>query len=147
MSTDSSPENCVFCKIVRGEESAIIVCESDNCLAFFPTKPAVMGHTLVIPRQHVPDLWHATEILEAELMSMVVTVGRALDSVLRPHGMNLISSAGAEASQTVFHLHLHVVPRWRGDVMGRIWPRSRPANEALKRDVAALIRVQCAMIV
>jgi histidine triad (HIT) family protein len=135
--------DCGFCRIVRGEERAVIVCESADCLAFFPTAPATNGHTLVIPREHVRDLWQVPERLEASLMRMVVRVGRALHKTLQPEGMNLISSAGDAAEQTVFHLHLHVVPRWTGDRIGTIWPPEEPWNETVKEDVADLVRAEC----
>ena len=74
---------------------------------------------------------------------MVLRVGRAIQEALTPEGMNLISSAGEAASQTVFHLHLHVVPRWHGDHIGNIWPPSEPWSETVKDDVADAIRRAC----
>ncbi len=144
MDAHKSTADCPFCGIIRGEEDAIVVCTSHECIAFFPTEPAVPGHTLVVPRDHVPDLWHVTGPLQGALMAMVIQVGHALQTVLHPDGMNLISSAGAAASQTVFHLHLHVVPRWDGDRVGEIWPPPRATNDAVKEDIAALVRAQCA---
>ena len=135
--------DCEFCRIVRGEERALIVCESADCLAFFPTEPATRGHTLVIPREHVSDLWLVPERLETSLMRMVVRVGRALQKALQPEGMNLISSAGEAASQSIFHLHLHLVPRWKGDRIGEIWPPKKPWSETVKEDMADLVRTAC----
>lgn len=115
--------DCAFCAIAQGEDrSAEVVCEDTDWIAFFPLNPATPGHTLVIPRRHVADLWQANPALGEELMAAVIRVGRAIDLALKPEGMNLISSAGATAEQTVFHLHLHVVPRWRRDGFGKIWP-------------------------
>jgi histidine triad (HIT) family protein len=131
---------CAFCRIARGEEPARIVWSSPDAVAFLPLNPATRGHTLVIPRQHVPDLWSADERLSARLMATAVKLGRAIDEALHPEGMNLITSAGAAASQTVFHLHLHLVPRWQGDRIGDIWPRSDPWSEAELDEVAAMIR-------
>lgn len=73
-------------------------------------------------------------------MAAVVKLGQAIMEALRPEGMNLISSAGEAASQTVFHLHLHLVPRWEGDRIGDIWPRGDPWSEAELDEVAAMIR-------
>lgn len=115
--------DCGFCAIARGDDHSVeIVSEGDNWIAFFPTNPATPGHTLIIPRRHVIDLWEVEPELAAELMKAVVRVGRAIDLSLKPEGMNLITSAGRVAEQTVFHLHLHVVPRWHRDNFGRIWP-------------------------
>ena len=77
---------------------------------------------MVVPREHIPNLWVAGIELASALMEGVIRVGRAIQEVLGPDGMNLITSAGTIAEQTVFHLHLHVVPRWKADKFGQIWP-------------------------
>jgi histidine triad (HIT) family protein len=136
--------DCDFCKIAQGEaESTEIICEGPSWLAFFPLDPATPGHTLVIPRAHVRDLWSLDTSLAGALMEAVVRVGKAIDSALTPQGMNLITSSGQAAEQTVFHLHLHVVPRWREDRIGRIWPPDRPMQEALREDIADRVREAC----
>lgn len=135
--------NCEFCKIIRGEAEARIVCETEFALAFFPLKPAALGHTLVVPKQHVRDLWSGGYILSARVMEAVLRVGKAIDQALTPDGMNLISSAGAAASQTVFHLHLHIVPRWNNDHIGPIWPPAVPWSDTMEDDIAELVRNAC----
>jgi histidine triad (HIT) family protein len=135
--------DCDFCQIANGTQDAIAICESANCLAFFPDDPAVAGHTLVIPRRHVTDLWEVDGQLRGDLMDMVIRVGRALEAALTPEGMNLITSAGEAASQTVFHLHLHVVPRWLDDRIGSIWPPAKHTSERIKEGIADLVRAQC----
>ncbi|MEU0985956.1 HIT domain-containing protein [Streptomyces sp. NPDC005953] len=113
---------CAFCAIVADPSRARVVHQDAHTLAFFPLAPAVRGHTLVIPRSHAPDLWALDDATAARLTQSVLRVGRALYEVLAPDGMNVINSAGAAASQTVFHVHVHLVPRWPGDAMGSIWP-------------------------
>lgn len=137
-------EPCAFCAIARGEDRTVeIVCEDESWIAFFPLEPATPGHTLVIPRTHVSDLWAAPAPLVAELMTGVLRVGGAIDSAINPEGMNLITSAGKAAEQTVFHLHLHVVPRWTQDGFGRIWPiEGRKYENADLENVAELIRAE-----
>lgn len=115
--------DCPFCRIVDGADAgAQVVGEDDAWIAFFPLHPATLGHTLVIPREHVSDLWKADVAVVSDLSVACVSVGRALDHVLAPDGMNLISSAGEAAEQSVYHLHLHIVPRWINDDMEPIWP-------------------------
>src|SRR5688572_23231261 len=122
-SEDTDAKSCEFCVIARGEDPDVeIVCEDVAWVAFFPLAPATPGHTLVIPRMHVTDVWTAPVPLVAELMGGVARVGKAIAAAINPEGMNLIASAGRAAEQTVFHLHLHVVPRWVRDGFGRIWP-------------------------
>lgn len=134
---------CDFCSIARGEEPAAeIVAETIDWVAFFPLNPATPGHTLIIPREHVPDLWAISPVRSATLIAAVVQVGQAIQRALNPDGMNLISSAGSAAEQTVFHLHLHVVPRWRQDGFGQIWPTGRRFESADLENVVDRIRVE-----
>jgi histidine triad (HIT) family protein len=135
--------SCDFCLIVRGEAEAEVVCEGETWVAFFPVEPATPGHTLVIPRAHVRDLWKVPHSLEVDLMRAVVHVGRAIEEALSPAGMNLITSAGSAAEQSVFHLHLHLVPRWREDGFGQIWPTgSRWTDERIDK-AAERVRAAC----
>jgi histidine triad (HIT) family protein len=131
---------CEFCQIVRGEQPARVVGDSPEALAFFPLRPVCPGHTIVIPKTHIRDLWAGGSVPAAGLMQAVIHVGQAIGRAVRPEGMNLISSAGSAASQTVFHLHLHLLPRWSGDPIGTIWPPSPPLNGDLLDETAAAIR-------
>lgn len=124
-------EGCPFCAIVAGRAPARKVYETARALAFFPDVPAVQGHTLVIPKAHCRDFLDAAPEDAAAALDAATHVGRALASELKPQGMNLLTSAGSAASQTVFHLHLHVLPRREGDALGDIWPEvgSAPDEE------------------
>lgn len=121
-------EGCSFCEIVAGRAPARIVHESPHTLAFLPLNPATPGHTLVVPRQHVRDLWQLTPEVAHPVLDSVLLVARGIRATLSPEGLNLINSAGAAASQTVFHLHMHLVPRWTSDDMGSLWPTPREAD-------------------
>jgi histidine triad (HIT) family protein len=144
MSASDVDPDCEFCAIARGEnQSPEIVCQGERWVAFFPLNPATPGHTLVIPRVHVADLWKVDPSMGGDLMSAVIRVGRAIETALTPEGMNLITSAGETAEQTVFHLHLHLVPRWRRDGFGRIWPVDGTYENADLGDVASRIRDAC----
>jgi histidine triad (HIT) family protein len=149
VTTSSGVEStgCDFCSIARGEDDSIdVVCAGASWIAFFPLNPATPGHTLVIPRAHVTDLWQVEPTLGDELMAAVIKVGRAIKSALKPEGMNLITSAGEAAEQTVFHLHMHVVPRWRQDGFGRIWPKEERYENSELGDAANRIRQACAEV-
>ena len=146
--TGSYLTDCDFCAIGRGQdESAEILCEGDSWVAFFPLEPATPGHTLVIPRVHVPDLWTIEPSIGSDLMLAVIRVGRAVELAMNPDGMNLITSSGSAAEQTVFHLHLHVVPRWRNDAIGKIWPPEKPMDAVVKENLADRIRDAYASVV
>jgi histidine triad (HIT) family protein len=139
-----STTDCDFCRIASGAGDAVeVVCDSHDWVAFFPLDPATPGHTLVIPRTHVIDLWEADSELASELITGAIRVGNAIQAALHPDGMNLITSAGSAAEQTVFHLHLHVVPRWKKDGFGQIWPTGGKYEDADLGDVADRIRKAC----
>lgn len=142
--SDGQLAGCDFCAIARGEDRTVeVVCEEKTWIAFFPLDPATPGHTLVVPRAHVADLWEVEPPLGVDLIDAVVRVGRAIDAALKPEGMNLITSAGKAAEQTVFHLHFHVVPRWNRDGFGRIWPVEGRYEDADLEGVADRIREAC----
>lgn len=135
-------ENCAFCAIARGENRFTeVICESGDWVAFFPLNPATPGHTLVIPRFHVADLWAMEPYMGAELMTALIELGRAICSSLAPEGMNLITSSGGVAEQSVFHLHFHILPRWEKDGFGRIWPVAKESDDTDLEDIACRIRV------
>lgn len=133
-------DDCEFCKIVRGESPAEVVFETASTLAFFPLEPATHGHTMVIPKQHVANFLEAPSSMAADLAVVSGHVGRAINQVMQPDGMNLITSAGEAASQSVMHLHVHLVPRWRNDVVGDIWPPKVPTPEPVLEGVADALR-------
>lgn len=137
-------EGCDFCRIASGDDQTVrVVCEGKEWIAFFPLRPATTGHTLVIPRRHVTDLWELKSPLSSELMTTVIRVGRAIQSAVNPEGMNLITSKGSAAEQSVFHLHLHLLPRWTRDGFEKIWPSNTDVDESELSPVAGRIRSEC----
>lgn len=118
-------ESCVFCRIVVGDEPTTLVREWPDALAFVPLKPVVEGHTLVVPKEHVPDF---TADPEASALAMY----RAAELVQwTNHPMNLITSKGREATQSVLHLHLHLVPRSEGDGLALPWYSGKRSGAVL----------------
>lgn len=97
-------------------------------MAFFPLQPAALGYTLVVPRRRIPDIWGLPEADAAHLSRTVLRVAAALRAAVAPDGLNSIQSSGAAATQTVPHLHAHLVPRWAADAMGPIWPAKPPSH-------------------
>ena len=117
-----------------------VVAQGEEWIAFFPLNPATPGHTLLIPRSHVKDLWAVDERLGSILMIAAIEVGRAIEEALDPDGMNLISSSGEAAEQTVFHMHLHLLPRWDNDGFGPIWTTEVDSTASSTAERATLIR-------
>jgi histidine triad (HIT) family protein len=120
MAAQRDPE-CLFCQIVAGEIPATIVAEDERTIAFMDINPATRGHALVIPRTHVRDV-HEIETADLEAVAGAAqrVAGRAVER-LGAAGVNLLNSSGAAAWQTVFHFHLHVIPRYDGDPLRLPW--------------------------
>ena len=113
--------DCVFCKILSGELPATIVDEDERTIAFMDIAPATRGHALVIPRAHAPDLLSVgTEDLCAVAVATRRLAARARKR-LGADGINLLNSCGAAAWQTVFHFHVHVIPRYHDDPLRLPW--------------------------
>ena len=140
----TSDPDCPFCEIVQREDRDVReVYRDSTVVAFFPTQPATLGHTLVIPRDHVPDIWSLTEELAAELGRVVVRLSAAVHRAVEPEGLNVIQSNGEVATQTVRHLHIHLLPRWEHDGIGRIWPVKTHYSEHQKDDAWERLRAEC----
>ncbi|MFG1711021.1 HIT family protein [Nonomuraea sp. M3C6] len=131
--------SCDFCTIVSNPEAEIVY-EDTYTVGFFPLYPAVTGHTLLIPKSHMPDLFSLDEPTVEALARSTLKVAAALKEALAPEGMNVISSSGRAASQTVFHFHTHLVPRWANDRIGDIWPPKREFDAIMAKNLAMLIR-------
>lgn len=144
LSTGKSPmADCEFCDIVNKKKPAEVIYETANTLAFFPLEPATQGHTMVIPKRHIENFLELQPSDIPELGQVVVHVSKALQAVLSPEGMNLITSAGEAASQSVMHLHVHLVPRWTDDAVGEIWPPKVPTAERVLENIADRLREYC----
>jgi histidine triad (HIT) family protein len=113
--------DCIFCKIVAGEIPARIIDEDERTIAFMDISPATRGHALVIPREHAEDL-HA--VSAEDLAAVMLSAQRLADRMrerLGADGVNLLNSCGSAAWQTVFHFHVHVIPRYTGDPLRLPW--------------------------
>ncbi len=115
---------CLFCKIVAGELPATVVAEDERTLAFMDISPATRGHALVVPRAHAQDLLSVdAEDLAAVILAAARLAGRVTER-LGADGVNLLNACGADAWQTVFHFHMHVIPRYAGDPLRLPWTPS-----------------------
>jgi histidine triad (HIT) family protein len=114
-------EDCIFCKIVAREIPALIIEEDDDVLAFMDIAPATRGHALVIPKKHASDLWEIEPDQLAAVAKGAQRVALRMRDRLAPDGVNLVNSNGPAAWQTVFHFHVHVIPRYIGDPLRLPW--------------------------
>jgi histidine triad (HIT) family protein len=138
---------CPFCEIVRGADRDVREVYRDGAaVAFFPPEPATLGHTLLVPSRHIPDVWSLDEQTAEHLARLTVGLSRAVKRATSPEGLNIIQSNGKAATQTVFHLHVHIVPRWSNDALGPIWPSETTYSEEQKDEVWDRVRRQCRQV-
>lgn len=139
--------DCVFCRIVTGESPASVVYEDDVVMAFLDIRPVNPGHAMVIPKRHAVSLAELDEETGRHLWTIAQRTAAALRrSGLRCEGVNLFLADGGAAGQEVFHVHLHVFPRYTGDPFKLVADRSaKPPREELER-IAAQIRTAYAQL-
>ena len=122
--------DCVLCQIVAGELPARFLYTDATVVSFLDIAPATRGHALVVPRRHSTDLF---DIADDDLQHTVIAarrLARRIDETLEPDGFNLLNSCRPAAWQTVFHFHIHVIPRYEGDPLKLPWiPRGGDADE------------------
>ena len=138
MAGEQDPE-CIFCRIVVGELPATVIAEDELTIALMDIQPANRGHALVIPRAHARDLLSigAADLAACAAMAREVA-GRAFER-LGADGVNLLNSCGAAAWQTVYHFHIHVIPRYKGDPLRLPWTPA-PGEMAEIAAAGALLR-------
>lgn len=124
MVADTPHVGCVFCAIVGGTHPAAVVYEDASTVAFLDITEVMPGHTLVIPKTHVTDLWEIAPDDWTSVTRTVQRVARRIGEVLRPDGMTVFQANRDAGWQDVFHLHVHVVPRTTGDHLCRPWTAS-----------------------
>ncbi len=131
---------CVFCDIVRGDRPAHIVLSDDSTLAFLDVRPLFSGHTLLIPKAHIATLADLPDDLLPAYFATARLLSRAMEQVLGAEGSFL--ALNNKVSQSVAHLHMHVVPRRRKDgLRGFFWPRTQYASDEAMGEVATHLRV------
>jgi histidine triad (HIT) family protein len=114
-------EDCLFCKIIAGEIPSEKIYEDKDIFAFLDIKPLTKGHTLVIPKQHVKNLYEMPDEILHKVISGVKKIGTSLKKNLGADGLNLEMNNDAPAGQVIFHAHIHLIPRYKGDGMEH-WP-------------------------
>lgn len=119
-------DDCIFCKIINGEIPAAKVFENENVLAFLDISQVTKGHTLVIPKVHKKNLFELTPEIARNLFEVVPQIANALQAEYSPIGLNAVNNNGELAGQSVFHFHLHLIPRYgKGDGFGAVWKNNQ----------------------
>ncbi len=113
--------NCIFCKIANGEIPAATLYEDDDMRVILDLGPASKGHALVLPKEHAPNLFELPDEIARKAVVTAKKVGKKLYEGLGCDGFNLVQNNGEVAGQTVFHFHIHLIPRYKGDDVRLGW--------------------------
>jgi histidine triad (HIT) family protein len=123
--------DCVFCKIMAKQIPATVVHEDEHTLAFMDIGQVNPGHVLVALKKHAENIFALDEAQAAAVFRAAAKVARAIRGAFEPQGLSVYQANGTAAGQTVFHLHIHLVPRYEGDGMALTWPVKNPPREKL----------------
>ena len=133
--------DCVFCRIMAKQIPATVVHEDEHTLAFMDIGQVNPGHVLVALKKHAENIFALDDAQAAAVFRSAAKVARAIRGAFEPQGLSVYQANGAAAGQTVFHLHIHLVPRYEGDGMALTWPVKNPPRDKLA-DYAEKIRAK-----
>jgi histidine triad (HIT) family protein len=118
--------DCIFCKIVNGDIPSAKVFENEHVVAFLDLSQVTKGHTLIIPKTHKENLFELTPEIAKNIFEVAPTIANALKTAYNPLGLNLVNNNGEKAGQSVFHFHMHLIPRYgEGDGFGAVWKNNQ----------------------
>ncbi|HEX7217644.1 MAG TPA: HIT family protein [Burkholderiales bacterium] len=130
--------DCVFCRIVARQIPATVVHEDEHTLAFMDLGQVNPGHVLVAVKAHAENLYALDDAQAGAVLRAAARVARAIREAFKPQGLSVYQANGKAAGQTVFHYHLHLVPRHEGDGMALTWPVKNPARGELEAYAARI---------
>ena len=124
-------DDCIFCKIANGEIPAATVSEDSICRVILDVNPANKGHALIIPKEHFDNIYSMDAETAAKIFTIATEVAKAQKAELNPDGLNILQNNGEAAGQTVFHFHMHLVPRYIKDNVTMTWVPGKADTEEL----------------
>lgn len=127
-----SEANCIFCKIIGGEIPSKTLFENDEFKVIFDISPASKGHVIILPKYHAANIFELPEEVTAKAFVLAKKIATVLKEVLNCDGVNILQNNGEAAGQTVFHLHIHVIPRYKDDNMGLTWKQGEADPDVLE---------------
>lgn len=124
--------NCIFCKIAAGEIPSKTIYEDDNFRVILDLNPATRGHGLILPKNHYANLYELPEEIAGEVMKLAKKMTQVMTDKLKCDGFNLVQNNGEQAGQTVFHFHMHLIPRYKDDGQVLGWKEQSTTQEELE---------------
>lgn len=134
-------ENCIFCRIANGEIPAATLYEDENFRVILDLGPASKGHALILPKSHAANIYELSDEMAAKAMILAKKMATAMTAALKCDGFNIVQNNGECAGQTVFHFHMHLIPRYKGDQVGITW-KPGELSEADKEEILLKVKEQ-----
>lgn len=125
--------NCIFCRIANGEIPSATIFEDSEFRVILDLNPASKGHALILPKEHYRDVCELEEVYAAKVLPLAAKIGQAMKGSLGCAGFNLVQNNGVEAGQTVFHFHMHIIPRYEGGSAMVTWEPGQMSSEELEQ--------------
>ena len=122
-------ENCIFCKIANGEIPAATLYEDEDFRVILDLGPASKGHALILPKAHAANIYELPDEMAAKVMVLAKKMATTMTEALKCDGFNIVQNNGECAGQTVFHFHMHLIPRYNGDNVGITWKPGELSDE------------------
>jgi histidine triad (HIT) family protein len=117
--------NCIFCKIIAGEIPSAAIYEDEDFKVIMDIFPAAKGHVIILPKKHCADLYELDEDVAAKALAVAKKMAKAMKAELNCDGINLLQNNGEAAGQTIFHFHIHLIPRYNGDSVKMTWTQGK----------------------
>ena len=130
--------NCIFCKIIGNEISSVSLYEDDDFKVIMDISPAVKGHAVLIPKKHISNIFEMDEDTASKVFVVVAKVAKAMKEELKCDGLNILQNNGEAAGQTVFHFHIHFIPRYINDSVRITWAHDSYAAGEAERIAAGI---------
>lgn len=124
--------DCIFCKIVNNEVDSYKIYEDDDCIAILDKFPNNIGHSLVIPKKHIQNIFELDDDLAGKILKVASKISNAIQKSLKPDGIHLLQNNNKGANQTVNHFHMHIIPRYFGDTVEIKWINNKFSDEDFK---------------
>ena len=133
-------ENCIFCKLANGDIPTTTLLEDENFRVIFDASPATVGHALIIPKDHVANVFEISDELQAKAYQLAKKMAAILVDVFKADGINILQNNNEAAGQTVFHFHIHLIPRYDSDKAMVSWTPGEQNKEVLESALPEIIR-------
>lgn len=130
--------NCIFCKIAAGEIPSTTLYEDDDFRVILDIEPATKGHALILPKEHYANLYELDDAIAAKALVLAKKMTTALKDVLGCDGYNIVQNNGTVAGQTVFHFHMHLIPRYEGDGVKLGWAQGSLTDDVKEEILSKL---------